>query len=64
MPATARVPTPRAASSLPRELALQPAGRSRRIQKIIQVTSTTATTEVMASNSSRCSVGGQERGLA
>ena len=52
MPATARVPTPRAASSLP---VSSPFSRRavRRSQKIIQVTSATATTEVIASNSSR-----------
>ncbi len=52
MPATARVPTPSAASSLP---VSSPLSRRavRRIQKIIQVTRTTATTDVIASNSSR-----------
>ena len=52
MPAMARAPTPSADSSLP---VSSPLSRRavRRIQKIIQVTRTTATTDVIASNSSR-----------
>ena len=52
MPATAREPTASASVSLPRS---SPAmvRAARRIQKIIQVTKTTAATEVTASNSSR-----------
>ena len=54
MPATASDPTASASVSLPRS---SPAmvRAARRIQKIIQVTKTTAATEVIASNSSRSS---------